>query len=62
MRFALSYKSGKEKYVFLLWDFSCLPALQPSCFPSLHVLPLSPLRLAFLFNFNAEVLSYGGYY
>lgn len=45
MRFALSYKSGKEKYVFLLWDFSCL---QPSCFPSLHVLPLSPLRYKML--------------
>ena len=45
MRFAQSYKSGKEKYVFLLWDFSCL---QPSCFPSLHVLPLSPLRYKML--------------
>ena len=45
MRFAQSYKSGKEKYVFLLWDFSCW---QPSCFLSLHVLPLSPLRYKML--------------
>ena len=40
LRFLINRKM--RSMYFLLWDFSCLLALQPSGFPSLHVSPFFP--------------------